>query len=127
MPESDDIHWEIEFFEGIVDKSPGQCDALKALGDLYTKAGLHRQGLEIDLRLVRLLPDEEMVHYNLACSLSLLDDIDKAFKSLDAAAKLGYRDIAWMEQDEDLDNLRGDARFDEIVSRMQAMKPRHEE
>ena len=122
MPDIDDIEWEIGFFEGIVADSPRCCEALKALGDLYTTAGRYREGLVIDRRLVCLLPGDALVHYNLACSLALLDEADEAFAALGRAIGLGYRDLAWMSRDSDLDSLRADSRYGEIVRRIRELE-----
>ena len=43
-----------------------------------------------------------VVHYNLACSYSLLGSVNKALKSLGKAIDLGYNDISHLENDSDL-------------------------
>jgi tetratricopeptide (TPR) repeat protein len=110
----DDIEWEIAFYEGVVARSPDLTDALKPLGDLYTRAGHYQKGLEVDLKLARLLPDEALVHYNLACSHSLLKNLDEGIAALRRAVELGYHEIRWMRKDADLANLREDPRYAEI-------------
>jgi hypothetical protein len=52
-----------------------------------------------------------MVHYNLACSLSLTRRLVESAFALIEAIRLGYRDLDWMMQDPDLWKLRADARF----------------
>jgi tetratricopeptide (TPR) repeat protein len=113
-----DFEFEIKFYENLFQERPDFVEALIALGDPYTKAGLYQKGLEIDLRLSQLRPDDGMVFYNLACSQSLLKNIEAALKALIAAIKLGYRDWEFMRQDPDLDNLRQDGRFQEILERI---------
>lgn len=113
-----EMDYEISFYKGILDKSPEFIEALSALGDLYTKKGLYEEGLKIDLRLSVLRPDDPIVLYNLACSYSLLNNIDVALMNIKKAIKRGYSDIHHMEQDQDLDNLRKDARFKRYFSRI---------
>lgn len=109
--------FEIEFYEKILKERPNFIDALKALAELYTKSGEHNKGLELDIRLSELLPHEPLVHYNLACSYSLLKDIENALKNLRKAIALGYSDFDYMNNDPDLANLRTDKRFEEIFSK----------
>lgn len=117
MNEKDDLDFEISFYEALIKDKPDFVDALIPLANAYTKRGLYKKGLEVDKRLVGLRPDDEMVHYNLACSYSLLGNIDLALKTLEKAMELGYRDFNWMEKDKDLENLRNDKRYKELLLR----------
>ena len=94
--------FEIRFYEELVDSQPDFIEALSCLGDAYTKGGLFAKGLEIDLRLIELKPDDPIVYYNLACSHSLLGNIDAAFGALKKAILLGYDDFSYLAKDEDL-------------------------
>lgn len=109
--EKHDIDFEIQFYEGILGKSPDFIQALIALGDLYTKAGYYQKGLDIDQRLACLRPDDPYVLYNLSCSYSLLGHVDKSFAVMQEAVGCGYRDFKFLEKDKDLENLRCDQRF----------------
>ena len=109
--------FEIEFYEKILEERPNFVEALKALAELYTKSGRFREGLKLDERLVELLPSDSIVYYNLACSHSLLEDIDRSFEALKKAVKLGYSDFNYLSRDPDLTNLRKDKRFTEILSK----------
>ena len=109
--EAEDLDFEIEFYERVIERSPDCVDVLMALGDDYTKAGRYREGLEIDLKLAKLRANDPIVHYNLACSHSLLGQIDEALEALRRAIDLGYRDFAHMQRDPDLENLRRDPRY----------------
>jgi len=108
--------FEIRFYEKVLKNSPNFVEALIILGDLYTKKGLYRKGLEVDLRLVKLRPRDSVVFYNLACDYSLLNEIDKALDALRKALDLGYDDFSYLKIDKDLKNLRKDKRFDELLS-----------
>ena len=97
---------EISFYENLLKEKPDYVDALIALGDAYTKKGHYKEGLKIDERLVKLKPDDPLVHYNLACSYSLLKMANLCLEALEKAIHLGYRDPAFMEKDPDLDFIR---------------------
>lgn len=58
--------------------------------------------------------------YNIACFYSLAGEVDQAIDFLERAAASGKADVEWLRQDSDLDNLRDDPRFQELVERMEA-------
>ncbi len=126
MPErlkKEDIDFEIVFYNGLIEKNPNFIEAFVALGDLYTKAGMYKEGLAIDEKLVQLKPDDPVVLYNLACSYSLLKDIDKAFRAFKKAINCGYSDFDHLERDTDLTNLRVDQRFQKYLARIKKKMP----
>lgn len=91
--------------------------ALLALGTALTAAGRHREALEADLKTVAVLKDDATAWYNLACSFSNLSRIDEALETLRKAVDLGYRDFPYLLKDPDLENVRRDPRFREILNR----------
>ena len=112
--DKEDLKLEIQFFEGIAKRDPDYIEALQILGDAYTKTGQWEKGLQIDKRLAKLCPCNPMVFYNLACSYSLMNQLDRAFSALRRAVWLGYDDARWLNKDPDLENLRKDSRFEAI-------------
>ncbi len=102
------LDFEILFYEGILQRDPNLVDVLIPLGDAYSKRGLYEKGLEVDLRLSRLRPDDAIVFYNLACSYSVLGRLAPALESLEKALALGYSDLGFLMSDPDLENLRKD-------------------
>lgn len=113
-----DEQFELKFVEEVLAQDPCNEDALMLLGHTYTQLGKYEKGLNIDRRLVKLRPADPMVYYNLACSHSLLRNIDAALAALDRAASLGYRDVKQMLGDPDLANVRQDSRFRRWANRI---------
>lgn len=111
QPDTANIDFEIQFYEGVVKQKSDFTDALTILGDLYTRKGLYIKGLEIDRRLSRLKPYDPYVFYNLACSYALLKELDKAFAAMKLAIQNGYNKFDFLEEDADLANLLQDSRF----------------
>ena len=109
---------EMSFLEGLARRCPQDMDVLKALGDLYTRAGRYEDGLKTDLQLARLCPRESLCWYNLACSYALLNRAEEALASLERAIVLGYRDARWIREDRDLDSLKKDQRFIALLQRL---------
>lgn len=112
-----DLNFEISFYEKLIKDKPDYIEALIALGDAYTKNGRYADGLKIDQRLAKLKPDDPVIHYNLACSYSLLKMAGLGIDALKKAIDLGYRDFAFMEQDPDLAFVRKDPRYKELISK----------
>jgi len=114
----DDVDFEMKFYEGIVAKKPDFIEALIALGDLYTKKGFYKRGLDIDKQLAHLKPHDPYVLYNLACSHSLLHEIDKAWGAIKQAIDCGYDDWDYLEADQDLFSLRQAQQFQEFLAKV---------
>jgi len=103
---NEQIRYEIKLFESLLSQKPHYAEALVALADLYTKIGEIKKGLVLDERLAVLLPDDDTVFYNLACSLCLTGQIKKAYEALKQAVDLGYDDLEHLKHDSDLKLLR---------------------
>ena len=58
------------------------------------------------LACIKVFPDRPVAHYNLACTYSLREDAPKAVAALRESFRLGYRDLAHMQRDMDLDPIR---------------------
>lgn len=89
-----------------VRRRPDNIDALSELGHVYTRLGRYEDGLEVDLRIVDIAPEDPTARYNLACSQALCGRTTAAVDSLRTAVVLGYDDIEFMSEDEDLKALR---------------------
>ena len=111
--------FEAGLFELALESTPDDLELLLALGSAYSRLGDAKKSLELDLRIVDARPEEPIFHYNLACSYSLVGQLDAAFTSLRDAIKLGYDDLEHLTMDRDLDNLRRDGRFREIVAELE--------
>ena len=117
-----DLDASIGFLEGVVRRDPEYVDALQLLGDDYTRRGRFKSGLEVDERLAQLRPNDAMVHYNLACSQSLMGNLAAAAAALDRALDLGYRDFKWLAKDDDLAALRKDPLYAPLRAKIRRLK-----
>ena len=111
--------FEVAFFRRALEHDPENVDILVFLGDAFSKRGMTQDGLEIDKRLVRICPEEPTFYYNLACSYSLLGEVEAAFTALAKAIQLGYQNFEHLQNDSDLDNLRKDHRFLSLLKNLQ--------
>ena len=94
---------------------------LQVLGDDYTRRGRYEDGLRMDYQLASLLPGDPLVHYNLACSLSLTGLCDEAIAALNRAVDLGYDDTEWLLADRDIEKLWEHPQFAKILGRIRQL------
>ena len=117
-PTKPDPQFDIEFFEAIHRRCPDYMEVVGLLGGLYTRVGRITDGLKMDRKLVRLDPANPTAHYNLACSLALCKKRPDALRSLRKALSLGYDDLDWMQQDPDLEILKNDPEFLQLLRQL---------
>ncbi len=108
------LDFEISFYEGVLKRTPDYIEAIIPLAEAYTRKGLYKKGLELDLRLTALCGDDPVAYYNLACSYALLKKKEDALSALKKAVALGYDDFAHLRKDPDLKCLAGDPEFEQI-------------
>jgi TolB-like protein/Flp pilus assembly protein TadD len=71
-------------------------------------------------RALALRPNDFATFYNLACAETVLGRRDEALALLDRGVQSGRGNLGWIEHDPDFASLRGDPRFEAIVSRLRA-------
>lgn len=117
LREQSQLDFELEFLGRILERDPFFTDALRVHGNNLAAKGHSARALQIDRRLVRLLPDRAIPWYNLACSYAVLGLIDPAISALQRALELGYRHLDHLRRDPDLKSLRHDPRFARLLRR----------
>jgi tetratricopeptide (TPR) repeat protein len=115
VSDQNQLDFELDFYAGILARHPDYVDVLRLMGNLLTLKGRYSEGLKIDRRLVQLRPADALAHYNLACSYALLKRPEKSLENLRRAVELGYRDFRYMREDHDLDAIRHDPRFRQLL------------
>lgn len=113
---------EIRFYESLTKERPNFIQALISLGNAYTSKGFYKEGLAVDRRLVQLKPEDPIIHYNLACSLSLLGEVEEAYTQLKKAVLLGYDEFSYILQDPDLENVRQHESFKIFFAKIKNIK-----
>ena len=115
VADQNQLDFELDFFGGILSCQPDYVDVLRVMGHLLTLKGRYTEGLQVDRRLVALRPTDPLAHYNLACSYALVKRAEQSLKTLRRAVELGYRDFRYMREDRDLDAIRHDPRFRQLL------------
>ena len=101
-----------------VRRRPENIDALSELGHVYTRLGRYEDGLKVDQRIVAIAPEGPTARYNLACSQALCGRATAAIDSLRTAEVLGYDDVKFIAEDDDLQTLRDHPRFVELLAEL---------
>jgi len=109
------LDFDIDFFERLLARKQDSVEVLRVLAELVSRKGLVDRAVDLDRRLVELLPNDFLARYNLACSLARAGRSDEAIDSLSRAILLGYDDLAHMEADPDLESLRNHPDFQALL------------
>jgi tetratricopeptide (TPR) repeat protein len=117
LREQSQIDFEIEFLSRVLERDPYFVDALRVQANNLAATGQCARALQIDRRLVRLIPDNAIAWYNLACSYTVLGMVEPAFFALQRSLELGYSFVNHLRRDPDLKALRRDPRFARLLRR----------
>jgi tetratricopeptide (TPR) repeat protein len=106
-------------YEEAIRHSPGSAKFLLTfLGLCFQRLGLFQRALRAYEEALRLNPGASEIHYGLACAYSLTNAPGHAMGHLERAVETHYVDQDYIERDGDLDNIRNEPRFKELMSRM---------
>ncbi len=73
------------------------------------------EGAIVDFeKALKINPKDVAVHFNMACTYSLLENVDKAFYHLDKAVDLGFNDFKRIREHDALAYLRIQPQFEEF-------------
>jgi tetratricopeptide (TPR) repeat protein len=108
------------------EKSPDRVSALNTLAELHYQlgqfaaaAGYYKSLLEASEQAGQATERLATLAYNLACSLALAGKSDDAFEYLDKALTMAAKgrllSKAMIDEDHDMNNLRADPRFRDVV------------
>ena len=121
-PELSSAEFESEFWGRILDRQPYYEDVLRRQAEALAKSGHYQQLVPLDRRLLELRPTDPVVHYNLACTLARLTEVNESLQMLKAAIRLGYDDFGHIETDPDLDPLRDMSEFKALLRSRRARR-----
>ncbi len=109
--------FDFEFFGDVLKRSDANSDVIRRQAELFARRGEYQEALQLDLKLVERFPRDHLVRYNLACSFAMIGERQQSIAALAEAINLGYDDFAHIEADSDLDALRDESSFQELLRR----------
>jgi tetratricopeptide (TPR) repeat protein len=88
-----------------------------SLGALYLfEEGHTDRAIEWSSRALELYPNDMSALGNGACLQARLGHADEAIALLERVSALGFGQRDWLERDPDYESLRGDARFQRLLT-----------
>jgi adenylate cyclase len=105
----------IELIERHIEMNPHDTRALCIGANQLSNVGEVDQGLAMAEEALVRGENEPLVLYNIACFFALKGETDRSIELLKRALERGWGDRAWLETDSDLDSLRDDPRFQQIL------------
>jgi serine/threonine protein kinase/Tfp pilus assembly protein PilF len=100
--------------------NPTDAQALVRGANALADLGEPERGLEWVNRVMETGTDDALLLYNAGCFYSLAGKADEAFDALQRSFEAGHLDHEWMRHDSDLDPIRDDPRFEELLAAMEA-------
>ncbi len=102
---------QIYYYKKALDADSTQSYHWQDLGFAYIYSKQYANGLPLLKKVMELNPNDASSYYNLACGFSLSNDTETGMKYLKEALDKGFKDYAWLNQDEDIGNLRKQPEF----------------
>lgn len=115
--EQEQADFEVEFYGRILARNSNNIDVIRRLVEHLSRRGDYVGALPLYQKLVGLRSQDCIARYNLACTLSMLGDLDAAILALEAAFEIGYSDIPHLESDTDMEPLRQLAGYARILEK----------
>ena len=103
----------IQFLDKWLQVDAKDSNALLALASVHKKLGQPEESAKFATQARALIKPDDW--YNLACLESVCGNVDAAIENLRRAAEDKKFDRAWAKRDPDLEWIRNDPRFNEIV------------
>ncbi len=98
-----------------VDLNPDDARAVTMGAVSLCRLGEKGQGMKWADRALAIDPEDAGVSYNAACLFALEGEKDRAMHCLEDAVEGGFWHKEWAEKDPDLDSMRDDPRFVELM------------
>ena len=108
----------LEIARKYLELNPDDPRALYLGANALIQLGERQQGLEWVKRAYAMDPEDSGVLYNVACCYAVLGQANDALACLEQAIQNGYSHKQWLENDSDLDSLRGEPRFQALLGRL---------
>jgi serine/threonine protein kinase/Flp pilus assembly protein TadD len=105
----------LQIAERHLELHPDDARALYLGATTLCRTGEPARALDWASRALAIDPEEPVTLYNVACVYALQGQTDQALDCLEGAVKHGFAHKAWIENDSDLDSLRGTDRYQTLL------------
>jgi non-specific serine/threonine protein kinase len=108
--------------DNLLKRNPSDVRAIYFRSGALAGLGRRKDSLEWAKRALDMEPDDPAVLYNVACTYVTLAEFDDAIGLLERAVEIGFSHLEWIENDADLDPIRDQPRFKQLVDKLQEQK-----
>ncbi len=108
----------IEAYKRYLLQHPDDARCHMYLATDLAQIGQKEDALKEANKALELNPDDPLMLYNACCFYAQLGEKENALKSISSAIAVGYANYEWLEKDTDLDNIRNEPRFIEMVEKL---------
>jgi adenylate cyclase len=108
----------LDLIQRHLEMNPHDTRALYVGANQLCNVGEFEKGQELAERALGQDENEPVVLYNVACFYAMQGDPDRSVELLTRAVERGWGDRAWLETDSDLDSLRDDERFQQLLAQI---------
>lgn len=105
----------LELAEKAIASNPEDARAYYMGAGALVRMGEKQRGLTWAGRAVAIDPEDPAILYNVACSYAVTGRLEEAIDCLERTVRAGASYREWMENDSDLDPLRGHPRFQALI------------
>lgn len=116
---------DLTLLRDIVRKSPGNALTHYNLGVSYDNTGMLEEALTEYETAIDLNPELADAYYNAACVYARVGDVEMGMKALKWAVARGFRNIELIRTDPDLDNLRSNWAFEDVLKKAETGEAPH--
>jgi tetratricopeptide (TPR) repeat protein len=97
-------------------QNPDDARARIFFAATLAKLGRKEEAIREGGTALELSPGDPMMLYNCSCLYARLGEKDRALDTLERAIGMGYENFRWMQHDPDLDKLRPEPRFQQLLA-----------
>jgi TolB-like protein/Flp pilus assembly protein TadD len=109
----------LELTENHLKRNPNDVRATYLSAGALAELGRTEEAIEWAKLALEMEPDDPAVLYNVACIYAAVGKPNEAIGFLERAVEVGFSHLEWIENDADLDPLRDQPRFKELVETLQ--------
>jgi len=105
----------LSLMQGSLELNPDDARAANLAAGVYASLGEAEPAIMYAERSLAIDPEDPMLLYNVACTYASLGRIDQAISCLERAVDKGFGHREWIDNDPDLEPLRGTAKYQSII------------
>jgi TolB-like protein/Flp pilus assembly protein TadD len=98
--------------------NPDDARALYLGAGALAQTGQREKALEWTRRARAIDPEDTGVLYNVACAYAMLGELDEAMDCIEKSVQNGFGHKEWLENDSDLNPIRGNPRFQAVLRKV---------